>query len=79
MAILKCDMCGKQDATVKDMGYKLCPTCDTAMAEAYDAKQEMESRECKKCGQPMMLLDSGNFAELNQHWFECQCGHTEEF
>ncbi len=37
---LTCEMCGKTDDTVRDVGYKLCPACDKELSKSIDAVEK---------------------------------------
>lgn len=37
MKILKCEMCGKQDKSVKKIGFTLCPACNKKLGKSMEA------------------------------------------
>lgn len=48
---LRCEMCGKQDETVKCVGWNLCPECDIKMGESIDACEEARAEYEAKYGE----------------------------
>lgn len=42
---LICEGCGKQDETVKDKGFKLCPKCDEQLADSFEARMSRDWNE----------------------------------
>lgn len=41
---LKCQMCGIENNTVKDMGYKLCPKCNKELGESIEEVEKHRNR-----------------------------------
>jgi len=76
--MLKCEHCGIQNETVKEMGYILCPECNKKLSEAMDAIREMQSHDCPKCRKPMEY-DSGEWEQGVSAGFYCEpCDYGED-
>lgn len=76
---LQCEGCRATTEIERVLDLNLCPPCREKLDQSFDARYEMETKVCPKCGQQMALQDEGNYPELNTYWFECECGYDESY
>ncbi|HYH14333.1 MAG TPA: hypothetical protein VD794_03880 [Flavisolibacter sp.] len=43
--ILKCEMCGIEDSSVKNIGFILCPPCTEKLGASMDEVEKYRNRE----------------------------------